>query len=104
MERIHGGAMKEPKEIRKGHANCVGNQKGGVGKTTNFVQLAAAFIERGKKYLIIDIDMTAGATIHSMDSGGMVTARSNLAAYLPTTAVLPSQLLATQYISSWHTT
>ena len=41
---------------------CVGNQKGGVGKTTTCVQLAAAFAERGSLCLIIDLDMTAGAT------------------------------------------
>lgn len=41
---------------------CVGNQKGGVGKTTTCVQLAAAFAERGALCLIIDLDMTAGAT------------------------------------------
>lgn len=54
--------MKEPQEGRYAHVICVGNQKGGVGKTTNCVQLAAAFTERGKKCLIIDLDMTAGAT------------------------------------------
>lgn len=54
--------MKQPREERKAHVICVGNQKGGVGKTTNCVQLAAAFTERGKKCLIIDLDMTAGAT------------------------------------------
>ncbi len=54
--------MKELREGRKAHVICVGNQKGGVGKTTNCVQLAAAFTEQGKKCLIIDLDMTAGAT------------------------------------------
>ena len=54
--------MKQPQEARKGHVICVGNQKGGVGKTTNCVQLAAAFTEQGKRCLLIDLDMTAGAT------------------------------------------
>lgn len=40
----------------------VGNLKGGVGKTTNTINLAAALVERGKKILIIDLDMTGGAT------------------------------------------
>jgi chromosome partitioning protein len=50
------------------HANrqtvviTVGNQKGGVGKTTNTIQLAAALAERGRLSLIIDLDMTSGAT------------------------------------------
>jgi len=41
---------------------AVGNQKGGVGKTTNTIQLAAALTERGRLCLIIDLDMTSGAT------------------------------------------
>jgi chromosome partitioning protein len=40
----------------------VGNQKGGVGKTTNTIQLAGALSERGRRSLIIDLDMTLGAT------------------------------------------
>ncbi len=43
---------------------AVGNQKGGVGKTTNAAHLAAALGERGKKCLIWDLDMNHGATLH----------------------------------------
>lgn len=43
---------------------AVGNQKGGVGKTTNTVHLARALVERGRKVLIIDLDMNHGATRH----------------------------------------
>jgi chromosome partitioning protein len=42
----------------------VGNQKGGVGKTTNTVHIARALAERGRKVLIIDLDMNHGATRH----------------------------------------
>ena len=42
----------------------VGNQKGGVGKTTMTVQIACALVERGRKVLIIDLDVNAGATKH----------------------------------------
>lgn len=42
----------------------VGNQKGGVGKTTMTVQLAAALAEQGRAVLIIDLDVNAGATKH----------------------------------------
>lgn len=42
----------------------VGNQKGGVGKTTNTVHLAAALGLRGYRCLIIDLDPAAGATKH----------------------------------------
>lgn len=43
---------------------AVGNQKGGVGKTTNSVHLAAAFGLAGYRCLIIDLDPAAGATKH----------------------------------------
>jgi len=43
---------------------AVGNQKGGVGKTTNTVHLAAALGELGYKVLVWDLDVNAGATLH----------------------------------------
>jgi chromosome partitioning protein len=51
-------------QVRKSHVIAVGNQKGGVGKTTNTVHLAAALGEMGKKCLIWDLDMNHGATLH----------------------------------------
>jgi len=44
------------------HVIAVANQKGGVGKTTNAINIAAALGELGHRSLIIDLDMTAGAT------------------------------------------
>jgi chromosome partitioning protein len=51
-------------ERRLGALIAVGNQKGGVGKTTNCVHLAAALGERGYRSLIVDLDSAAGATKH----------------------------------------
>ena len=50
--------------VRRTNVIAVGNQKGGVGKTTNTVHLAAALGELGKKCLIWDLDMNHGATLH----------------------------------------
>jgi chromosome partitioning protein len=43
---------------------AIGNQKGGVAKTTNAVQLAAALAERGYRCLVWDLDMNCGSTQH----------------------------------------
>jgi chromosome partitioning protein len=46
------------------HVIAVGNQKGGVGKTTNAVHIARALAERGRRCLVWDLDMNCGATRH----------------------------------------
>jgi chromosome partitioning protein len=43
---------------------AIGNQKGGVAKTTNAVQLAAALAETGHRCLVWDLDMNCGASQH----------------------------------------
>jgi len=43
---------------------AVGNQKGGVGKTSNTVHLATALGELGRKCLVWDLDVNCGSTQH----------------------------------------
>jgi chromosome partitioning protein len=47
---------------RLGAVIAVGNQKGGVAKTTNTVNLAAALGLEGYRVLVVDLDPSAGAT------------------------------------------
>lgn len=56
--------MNEKNSPRSTHVIAIGNQKGGVAKTTTTVHLAAALGELGKRCLIIDLDMNQGATRH----------------------------------------
>lgn len=52
--------MAERKKL--GAVIAVGNQKGGVGKSTNATHIAAALGQRGMQCLIIDLDPGAGST------------------------------------------
>src|SRR4051794_35742922 len=62
---FHGGRGMDEHGVRlPTTVIAVGNQKGGVAKTTNTVHLAAALGELGRKCLIIDLDMNKGATKH----------------------------------------